>query len=199
MEVEPALPRICCYQRYSNNMPSGTPSEYYRRIISIPPIDHLLSEMASRFTVHHQTALNGMCLMPSLATLSFPEVKDKALKFADMYKDDLPSLDSVPGEIHSCKIKWQQHMETHGKASLPACPVSALQHSSRMFVNIHSLLKILCTLPVTSCSSERSHSSLKLIITSMRSTIGNERLSGLALHIHRAIQIDISDVIEELS
>ena len=117
-----------------------------------------------------------------------------------MYKDDLPSLDSVPGEIHSWKIKRQQHMETHGKASLPACPASALQHSSRMFVNIHSLLRILCTLPVTSCSLKRPHSSLKLIKTLMRSTMGTERLSGLALlHIHRDIQIDISNIIEEFS
>ena len=82
--------------------------------------------------------------MPSIsATSSFPELKGKAFKFADMYKDDLPCLDSVPGEIHSWKIKWQQHMETHEKASLTACSASALQHASCMFVNIHSLLKIL--------------------------------------------------------
>ena len=57
-----------------------------------------------------------------------------------------------------------------------------------------------CTLPVTSCSSERSHSSLKLIKTSIHSTMANERLSGLALlYIHRDIPTDIPDVIEEFS
>ena len=107
------------------------------------------------------------------------------------------SLDGIQGEINNWKTKWQQHLETHGKASLPASPA---QHASCMFVNICSLLEILCTLPVTSCSSERSHSSLKLIKTSICSTMANERLSGLALqYIHRNIPIDIPDVIEEVS
>ena len=94
-----------------------------------------------------------MCLVPSvLVTISFLELKDKIYEFADMYKDDLLSLDGIQGEIHNWKTKWQQHLETHGKASLPASPASTLQHASCMFV------KTLCTLPVTSCSSERSHS-----------------------------------------
>ena len=142
-----------------------------------------------------------MCLVPSvLVTISFPELKDKIYTFAGMYKDDLLSLDGIQGEINNWKTKWQQHLETHGKASLPASPASTLQHASCMFVNIRSLLEILCTLPVTSCSSERSHSSLKLIKTSICSTMANERLSGLALlYIHRNIPIDIPDVIEEVS
>ena len=105
VEVEPALPRICSCQRYSNTTPSRTPSEYYRRSISIPLFDHLLSEMASRFTVHNQTALNGMCLVPSvLVTISFPELKDKIYKFADMYKDDLLSLDGIQARSTTGKL-----------------------------------------------------------------------------------------------
>ena len=138
------------------------------------------------FTAHHKTVLNGMCIVPSvMVALTFQKLKDKAFKLADLYKYDLPSFDSIQGEIHNWKTKWQQHSDTHGKASLPASPASALQHASCMFVNIHSLLEILCTLPVTSCSSECSHSSLKLIKTSILSTMENERLSGLAfLYIH---------------
>ena len=85
VEVEPALPRICSRQRNSDNMPSGTLSEYYQCFISVPLFGHLLSEMASQFTFHHQTALNGICSL--LVTLS------------------LPSLDSIPGETNTWKIK----------------------------------------------------------------------------------------------
>ena len=46
------------------------------------------------------------------------------------------------------------------------------------FQNIRELLKITCTLPVTSCECERSNSTLK---TYLRSTMGHKRLSGLAL------------------
>ena len=49
------------------------------------------------------------------------------------------------------------------------------------FPNIHVLLQLALTLPITSCESERSSSQLKPIKTSHRSTMCAERLSGLAL------------------
>ena len=56
----------------------------------------------------------------------------------------------------------------------------------------------MCTLPVTSCSSERSFSALKQIKTSLRSSMGNERLTALTLlYIHRDVEIDIEEVIVE--
>src|SRR6218665_1467410 len=43
------------------------------------------------------------------------------------------------------------------------------------------LLKIACTMPVTSVASERSFSCLKLIKTHLRTTMIDERLSSLAV------------------
>ena len=57
--------------------------------------------------------------------------------------------------------------------ALPAC--SALQ-----FPNLHTLLLLALTLPITSCESERSFSQLKRIKDSRRLT-NDHRLSGLAL------------------
>ena len=63
------------------------------------------------------------------------------------------------------------------------------------YPNINILLQIMCTLPVTSCSSERSFSALKQIKTSLRSSMGNERLTALTLlYIHRDVEIDIEEV-----
>nr|CAH7713144.1 unnamed protein product [Callosobruchus chinensis] len=42
-------------------------------------------------------------------------------------------------------------------------------------------MKIFLTMPVTVASCERSFSKLKLIKTYLRSTMGQERLSGLAI------------------
>ena len=49
-----------------SNIPADTPSKYYCRCISIPLLDHLLSEMQSRFTIHHQTALLGLTIVLSV-------------------------------------------------------------------------------------------------------------------------------------
>ena len=61
--IEPSLPRICGRQRHRSNVPADTPSEFYRRTISI---DHLLSELDTRFAKHQQTALQGLWLIPTV-------------------------------------------------------------------------------------------------------------------------------------
>lgn len=56
----------------------------------------------------------------------------------------------------------------------------------------------MATLPVTTCESERSFSMLKLIKTPLRSTVGQERLNGLAiLIIHRSESLDPMEVDKE--
>ena len=65
-----------------------------------------------------------------------------------------------------------------------------------MYPNISALAKILCTLPVTTCTAERSFSSLKRNKTVFRSTMTNTRLTGLTLlHVHRDIPIDFEAAI----
>ena len=65
------------------------------------------------------------------------------------------------------------------------------------FPNIYVLLRIASTIPVTSCENERANSTLKNIKSFLRSSMGQERLSSLALmHIHRSMSIDLNDVVE---
>ena len=54
------------------------------------------------------------------------------------------------------------------------------------FPNLHAILSSILTLPVGSVCCERSFSSLRRLKTWERSTMGQERLCGLALlHIHK--------------
>ena len=88
----PSLPRRSGRQIHRSNVPADTPSEYYCRSLSIPLLDHLLSEMRSRFSSHQQTALLGLSLVPSvLVTIPTEEVSTKISQFVDMYVGDLPS------------------------------------------------------------------------------------------------------------
>jgi len=52
---------------------------------------------------------------------------------------------------------------------------------AKFYPNIHFLLKILATLPVSTTAFERSFSTLKRLKTLLRNKTGNERLTGLAL------------------
>ena len=61
-------------------------------------------------------------------------------------------------------------------------------------------LRILATLPVTSCECERSISALRRLQSYNRSTLLENRLNGLALmQIHQEIEPDIQEVIKTFS
>ena len=61
------------------------------------------------------------------------------------------------------------------------------------YPNIACLYRLCLTLPVTTASAERSFSKLKLTKTSLRSTIGESRLSALLL---LSIERDITDEVD---
>ena len=67
-----------------------------------------------------------------------------------------------------------------------------------MFPNIHTILKVLLTMPISAASAERSFSGLRRLKTYLRSNMSETRLSGLALlHIHHETDINISEIVRE--
>ncbi|XP_008181732.1 52 kDa repressor of the inhibitor of the protein kinase-like [Acyrthosiphon pisum] len=67
---------------------------------------------------------------------------------------------------------------------------------------ISKLLQIFITLPVSTATGKRSFSTLRRgrLKTYLRNSTGQIRLNGLALlNIHRDINVDINDVLDELA
>ena len=65
------------------------------------------------------------------------------------------------------------------------------------FPNVYILLQIACTIPVTSCECERSASALRRLNNYMRASMGQTRLSNLALlHIHYDTPINLEEVVD---
>ncbi|KAJ4448768.1 hypothetical protein ANN_00159 [Periplaneta americana] len=61
-------------------------------------------------------------------------------------------------------------------------------------------LKLFCTLPVTTATSDRSFSTLRYLKTYLRSTMGADRLNGLALmYIHKNVEVKAHEVLDEMS
>ena len=99
---------------------------------------------------------------------------------------------------------------SHLKDMLPpevSTPLEVLQffHDSNVydaFPNTWIALRILLTIPVTVASGERSFSKLKLIKTYLRSTMGDDRLTSLAMlsiENELAHSLDMSDVIKQFA
>lgn len=79
-----------------------------------------------------------------------------------------------------------------------------VDHSSMAatFSEVCTALLLYLTIPVTVATAERSFSKLKLIKTYLRSSMGQERLSGLAtlsIENSRARKLDLSSVVDDFA
>ena len=165
----PSIPRICGRQRHRASTPAASPTEYYRRTITIPILDHLLTELERRFSTHQKTAFQGLYLVPSvLVTEDLETVTSAVMKFGEQYAVDLPCISSLRSEVHNWHTKWKTEEKNHGMSSLPFTLSSTLPRISAFYPNIKALLTVLCTLPVTTCTAERSFSGLKRMKTAAR-------------------------------
>ena len=94
--------------------------------------------------------------------------------------------------------------------SLPSDDMTALEllsfihkkHLKELYPNLWIALRIACTLPLTVASAERSFSKLKLVKTYLRSSMGQDRLTGLAImSINHEIgkQLSYEDIVDDFA
>lgn len=190
-------PRVAGRQTLRDNQPADTPEVYYRITVAVPFLDHLCTELQSRFQ-NSQLAGDGLQLVPScIAQLpkGFTSLPDGIEGLASLWEADLPAIGGIQAEIHRWAVKWCTAAES---CPVPTTLVEALKHcDSEYFPNIHKMLQLLCTLPITTAECERTNSSLRILKNFMRSTMVEDRLNGLALMcIHWGMTIDIEAAVD---
>lgn len=183
-------PRISQRQQHRLNVESTSPEEYFKLTIVIPFLDHLLADLSSRFNPHVKQASHLQSLLPSRIT-STTSVSDisEAVKF---YNDDLPNPMIIDEEMHVWKTKWLSVEAQERPKSLQDCLKVC---SKTTLPNIFCLLKLFSTLPVSSCSCERSASTLRRLNNYLRCTQSEERLTSLALiHCNYSKEINVDEI-----
>jgi len=173
--IDESSPRLAGWQQNRSNVPAGTPKDYYKRNLTIPLLDHIISELDTRFSSDSSAVVvEFMQLLPSAI---FEKNASTDLKKADLsellklYEDVLPSPRSLDVELSLWQTKWTQHdAELAGSLDTAAKVVSHADPD--YYPNIRTLFLIMTTLPVMSCECERSISLLRLIKSVLRSTMG---------------------------
>ncbi len=193
---EPQLPRRCSVQTSRSNTPGETPKLYYRRILSIPFLDALLSHLDSRFSDIQEKALIGMKLVPTV--LCDPSISTcKHEELLASYAEDLPFPLSLQAELDLWKHKWQSQTSNPNMPDSPSNTLLVAKDST--WPNINTILRLVCTIPVRSCECERSVSVIRRLKTYLHSTMGQERLSGLALlHTQYGMKLNLDEIINNI-
>ena len=71
--IDPCLPCICAHQRNRSNTPAQIPCDYYRRVISIPLVDHLISELEQLLAVNVLEIKAAMTIVPPIVNASLTQ------------------------------------------------------------------------------------------------------------------------------
>jgi hypothetical protein len=196
-EFSLSRPRLASRQTKRCNVTATSDEEYYKIAIYIPFLDTFLSQLRSRF-LNHKTILQGFqCLIPNDPhSISKEQLNDFA-NLVEFYSDDLDgNVDALVAELRL----WYRRLSRTEEGSLPRNALDALRlcHST-VHPNIEKLLQILATLPVSTCTSERSFSTLRRLKTYLRNSTSETRLNGLALlHVHREMTPTTEEIINEL-
>ena len=185
-----SMPRISRQQHHRANPEFTSIEDYFKKTVVIPFLDHLLSDLSARFSDHSTRAASLEKILPSNieSNSSLTDIQD-ALSF---YSDDLPNSQIVDEEVCRWKSKWlgippEDRPNTLSNSLQHCCPNS--------LPNIYTLLKFFATLPLSSCSCERSASALRRLNNYLRCSQTEERLSALGLiHINYETIIDIDYV-----
>lgn len=179
-----SVPRLCRRQTQRSNIPHENSEEYYRRVVYIPFLDHVLTELRSRFgddTIPVALQLNHLTKGSKASRTDVASI----LQAAKLYERDVESLQLVKAEVE----RW-----VASTSEFQSARDAYVHASTRMFPNLARLLNILLTLPVTNAEAERSFSALKRLKSFLRNTIGQERLNGLA--VHNEIPITVEEIMK---
>ncbi|XP_063732765.1 zinc finger MYM-type protein 1-like isoform X2 [Eleginops maclovinus] len=163
----------------STDETQSTPEEAFRRDFFLPLVDTAITSLKDRFSrLEGVYALYDFLFSIDImrATIKTGKLHERCRKVEqtlhDIDADDLAleinsAVHTFPDEVSRCPFKMLDYIYSEKLLDL--------------YSNLSIALRLLLTLPVSVASGERSFSSLKRIKNYMRSTMSQERLSGLAL------------------
>ena len=183
----------CLTSRMTNrcNIAAATDEDYFRAAIFIPFLGSFILTLESRFSlqfvIEQKTIIGGFqCLIPANPTVG-PAIQqtERIQVLGKVYENDLTkSPEDLAPEL---TLWFRKKLSRLDAAKRPTDALNSIKECrAEAFSNILTLLTILSTLPVSTCTGERSFSTLCRLKTYLQNTTGTTRMNGLAmLNIYR--------------
>ncbi|XP_050062925.1 52 kDa repressor of the inhibitor of the protein kinase-like [Aphis gossypii] len=144
---------------------------YYKITVFIPYVDYFITKLENRFLAHSDIFKGFESLFSSNTILT--EVEETSfMKLVEFYQPDVENLDILLVELKLWRRKLSRSSNNVPKSAIQAL----IECDANIFPNIFIIIKILCTLPVSTTTPERMFSSLKRIKTYLRNTTTEVRL-----------------------
>ena len=156
-------------------------------------VDKVNAELKRRFDEKNIVVMQSVTsLCPSSS--SFLD-EDSLVAFAKLFNVNTDCLRCEIATFHH--LLKRKDKEDHPKGLLQM--LSYLETLKEAFSELHRIVLIACTLPVSSAECERNFSSMKLIKNELRSVMKQERLDSLmmlGIHRERGEKLDLDNVVD---
>jgi len=193
------IPRTAGRQTQRCNIQTTSAEEYYRISAFIPFIDYLINQLNERFLKHKSILTNIQILLPNVVVRASDEDLQGAINaILSQWPNDV--LRSSGAFFDELKMWRRCCLSNSASEDMPGDFLSALNGCSEIvFPCVHQILKIFCSLPVTTATAERSFSTLRYLKTYLRNSMGEDRLNGLAhMFVHKNEEISVEQILDEM-
>jgi len=171
-------PRQAGRQMNRANPQVEVPEDYFRITIFIPYLDSLISSLETRFSEGNKPAYNLLMLHP----FRMANVERQTLKKHMIVVKDFYDFDNLIEESETWYDVWKNKCQNGlPKETLEKMTLTDVYESTEFYPSIRMAIQTALALPVSTCTIERSFSTLRRVKTWLRSTTGDERLSGLCM------------------
>ena len=197
---EPKLPRYRKQpKRFEGSSPHqfDTPKSYFRQVY-FESCDLLIGELKSRF---EQSSIEPVLAIERLimkAANNEPKGNEISELKESIYREDF-DFTVLERQIPVITDVIHQVFPSVRKVTSIRTVCDALMENSykHMLSEVHKLLRLYLTIPVTSSTSERTFSTLRRLLTYLRSTMTEKRLNNcLLLHVHKDLtdSLNLQDI-----
>lgn len=142
--VQENLPRLFIRKQRVSEMGDVQAEAYYKEYVTVPVMCGIMQEVEDMFSENNLKAFKCLSLVPGImGQMKFNTMEEN---YADVYRSDLPSSDTLTAELHCWRIKWKHRGK---EVPLPNTIHETLQLPDvNFFPNVNTFLKVLSALPV---------------------------------------------------
>ncbi|KAL6116004.1 thap12 [Pungitius sinensis] len=190
MEIPVKVPRLFLRKQRAADVGEIQIEAYFKEYVTVPIIHGIMQEVEDMFSETNLKALKCLSLVPAvMGQMKFNTTEEN---YADVYRGDLPSPDTLLAELHCWRIKWKHRGK---EVRLPTTIHETLQLPDvKFFPNVNAFLKVLSALPVLKLEDnkgDKASERLQAHLDSVPAKQWNKSLAMLSVNTHVKHDLDV--------
>lgn len=187
--VQENLPRLFIRKQRASDMGEVQAEAYYKEYVTVPVMCGIMQEVEDMFSENNLKAFKCLSLVPGImGQMKFNTMEEN---YADVYRSDLPSSDTLTAELHCWRIKWKHRGK---EVPLPNTIHETLQLPDvNFFPNVNTFLKVLSTLPVLKLVDNKNAAveRFQAYFKNLTASQWNKSLAMLNINTHVKYDLDV--------